>query len=200
MENKSYYTVVGVFFVAVLTAIFAFVWWLSAKDGPGDQKTTHSYYIYTKELPSGLKVGSDVKYLGVSVGSVKKIDFAKISEGVINLEVSSIYQLPLRKDSLARVEVQALSGIASINITKGEGEEFKKGEVPAIKLDQSLLDKLGANAKDITQNLNDAMVQVLKIFSDENVIKITSMIKSLEEMSSNLNESGAIKSLVITAI
>lgn len=186
MENRSSFTIVGIFAAICVVLILGFVWWLTTRTGVNSEYKT--YYIHTKELPAGLKENAQVKYIGVPAGFVSDIRFADGSNyGTIEIALKLDASFPIKKDSIAKTEVQGLGGLVSLNITKGIGESFAKGEKPIIYLDKGLLAKLNTTAGNITEGINDAVSRVNSLLSKENIDSLSATLKSIESLANKLN-------------
>lgn len=191
MENKNSYTIVGLFFIIALTLFGAFVWWMSdAKDAKQGSK---EYFIQTSELPNGVRVDSNVKFVGVVVGGVSAINFLADDRIEITLKIRD--DIDLRADSIASVELHPISGIAAINISRGEGESLKLQEHPIIELEASLLSKIGNNAQDITQKINTGLDKLNALFSEENYAHLNSTLKNLDRLSAAIASDENMKNL-----
>lgn len=187
MENRSSFTIVGIFAAICIAAMLSFVWWLTTRAGGDSEYKT--YYIHTKELPAGLKENAQVKYIGVPAGFVSDITFADGSNyGTIEIALKLDATFPIKKDSIAKTEVQGLGGLVSLNITKGTGEGFASDEKPIIYLDKGLLAKLNSKAGDITEGINDAVSRVNSLLSDENIDSLSATLKSIESLASKLSD------------
>ncbi len=186
MENRNSYTIVGMFFIFCMSAFAVFIWWMTNHD---DSKLQYkNYYIHTSELPSGLKVDSQVKFIGVPAGTVSKIDFVKDDKNaLIEITMKIRDDVPIRKDSVASIETQAISGVASINISRGK-EEFAKGERPILRLEQSLLSKLGTNAQNITEKLNQTLTKIDGFFSPENIEHLNTILANIDKFTGVLTD------------
>ncbi|MCD8213916.1 MAG: MlaD family protein [Campylobacter sp.] len=190
MENRNSYTIVGMFFIFCMSAFAIFIWWMTNNDGT--KLEYKNYYIHTSELPSGLKVDSQVKFIGVPAGSVSKIDFVKDNKSaLIEITIKVRDDVPVRKDSLASIEVQAISGVASINISRGT-QEFTKDERPILNLEQSLLSKLGTNAQSITEQLNQTLAKIDGFFSPENIKHLESILANIDRFTEVLADEDGI--------
>ena len=185
MENRNSYTIVGMFFIACLTAFAIFIWWMTSKNNT--KVDFKEYYIHTTELPSGLKVDSTVKFIGVPAGSVSDINFVDDKNALINITMKIREDLPIKADSIASIEVQAISGVASINISRGT-KDFKPGDKPILKLEESLLSKLGNNAENITLKINQTLDKVDGFFSAENISHIESILKNIDKFTQVLTD------------
>jgi len=185
MENRNSYTIVGMFFIACLTAFAIFIWWMTGKNNT--KVDFKEYYIHTSELPSGLKVDSTVKFIGVPAGSVSDINFVDDKNALINITMKIREDLPIKADSIASIEVQAISGVASINISRGT-KDFKPGDKPILKLEESLLSKLGNNAENITLKINQTLDKVDGFFSAENISHIESILRNIDKFTQVLTD------------
>ena len=178
MENRNSYTIVGMFFMACLTAFAIFIWWMTSKNNT--KVDFKEYYIHTTELPSGLKVDSMVKFIGVPAGSVSDINFVDDKNALINITMKIREDLPIKADSVASIEVQAISGVASINISRGT-KDFASGQKPILQLEESLFSKLGNNAENITLKINQTLDKVDNFFSPENIAHVESVLKNIDK-------------------
>ena len=185
MENRNSYTIVGMFFIACLTAFAIFIWWMTSKNNT--KVDFKEYYIHTTELPSGLKVDSTVKFIGVPAGSVSDINFVDDKNALINITMKIREDLPIKADSVASIEVQAISGVASINISRGT-KDFKPGDKPILKLEESLFSKLGNNAENITLKINQTLDKVDGFFSAENISHIESILRNIDKFTQVLTD------------
>lgn len=172
----------------------AFMWWMATKTDPSE--AYRSYFIHTKNLPTGIKENSEVRFLGVNAGIIKKIDFADVANGVIEIEASIKRKLPISKDSIAEIETQGLTGISHLNITKGSGELFDEfDEKPIISLDKTLLDKIGSKAEVITDSVGEMILKINTLMSKENIEKLNTTLANLEKFSANLQSDERFKNV-----
>ncbi len=185
MENRNSYTIVGMFFMACLTAFAIFIWWMTSKNNT--KVDFKEYYIHTTELPSGLKVDSTVKFIGVPAGSVSDINFVDDKNALINITMKIREDLPIKADSVASIEVQAISGVASINISRGT-KDFASGQKPILQLEESLFSKLGNNAENITLKINQTLDKVDNFFSPKNIAHVESVLKNIDKFTQVLTD------------
>lgn len=194
MENRSSYTIVGIFVMLCLAFFGAFMWWMATKTDPNE--AYRSYFIHTKNLPTGIKENSEVRFLGVNAGIIKKIDFADVANGIIEIEISVKKKLPISKDSVAEIETQGLTGISHLNITRGSGELFDEfDEKPIIALDKTLLDKIGSKAEIITDSVGEMILKINTLMSQENIEKLNLTLSNLEKFSANLQNDERFKNI-----
>lgn len=186
MENKNSFTIVGIFTVLVAILIVLFVGWMTLKSDKKIHYTT--YYIYAKELPNGLKEGTTVKFMGLLAGYVKDVNFVKDSNySTIEIVVDIQKDFPIKKDSIATIEIQGISGLIALNLTKGAGESFKNGEKPIIYLDDGLLAKFNKEAKNLSTKIDMTLKKVDLLLNESNLKNFSDILSSLNLLTSNLS-------------
>ena len=188
MENRNSYTIVGMFFLLCVTAFVGFIWWMSGDSGKLEYK---NYYIYTKELPAGLKEGSAVKFIGVPAGSVGGINFVKDADALIEITLKIRDDLPIKKDSVANTEFQIISGVAGINISRGT-QDFSKDDKPVLKLEDSLLSKVKDDVQSMGEKIYGTLERVDRLLSEKNAQNLESIVANLQNFSAQIaNERNA---------
>lgn len=180
MENKNSYTIVGLFFIISVTLFVTFMWWMSGVDAK--QSGRKIYYIQARELPMGVRVDSQVKFIGVGVGSVSAIDF--LQDDMIQISMKLRDDIDIKDDSVAEIELQPISGVASINISRGSGKSLRDSAHPVIPLEDSVLSKIRYQAQDISKKMIDGLDKLNALLSDENYHHISSTLKNLDDFSS----------------
>jgi len=144
METKVNYTLVGLFVLILIAALGGVVIWL----GKGDYRGAYErYYAYMRESVAGLSVNAAVKYRGVDVGRVKEIALNPENPEEVRLTLDIIRGTPVKEDTIAVLETQGLTGLATVNLTGGSRQSpllmAKAGEeYPVIKTGPSLFFRL----------------------------------------------------------
>lgn len=186
--DKSNYATAGAF-VIVLSAVFIWgILWISAGGAP--QKFDY-YLTYMTDSVSGLNVDAPLKYRGVDVGKVKKIEIDPKNPERIRLVLQVHEKTPISVDTVATLEIQGLTGIANINLSGGsadspelvstEGEEY-----PVIKSRTSLFARLDASMSDLLENLTETSTNINRMFSGENGSNVTRSIENVAVFTDNL--------------
>ncbi|WP_169974644.1 MULTISPECIES: MlaD family protein [unclassified Campylobacter] len=191
MESKINYTLIGLFFVIVVSIAGGFIWWMISY---GNNKNEYrSYYILTNDLPNGIKKDSTVKFIGVDAGIVKDIKFASQKDAQIEIELWVAKGLPVKKDSTVVAEIQGITGISYLNIQRGSQNSslFSDSEKPYITLEESFFQKIGGKASNLTENIDRTLANINKVLNEENTKKISSILKSIDELAANLNNISA---------
>lgn len=117
MEDKVNYTLVGIFVLALGTALVAGVLWLAA--GLGGQQAVNPYQAFIQESVAGLNVDAPVKYLGVDVGKVSHIEIDPQNSEQVRLRFLIAQGTPIKQDTVAVLKSQGLTGIAYVELSGG---------------------------------------------------------------------------------
>lgn len=160
MEPKVNYIVVGSFVAILGAAILVGILWLGKTDYRG---TYDRYEAYMKESVAGLSVDSTVKYRGVDVGRVRAIALSQDNPEDVLLTLDILRGTPIKTDTIAVLETQGLTGLATINLTGGSREaaflQAQAGQAyPVIKTGPSLFSRFDEAAS--------------RILSDEGLAKL----------------------------
>ena len=116
MEPKVNYVVVGAFVLLLGAALLIGVLWLGKTDYRG---VYDRYEASMRESVAGLSVDSTVKYRGVDVGRVKAIALNQSNPEEVLLTLDIVRGTPIKTDTIAVLETQGLTGLATINLTGG---------------------------------------------------------------------------------
>ncbi|MCA0407139.1 MAG: MCE family protein [Proteobacteria bacterium] len=116
MENRANYALVGLFTLAVLGAAFGFVYWF--KRG-GESTNRQPFDVDFMGSVSGLVKGAAVRFNGLRVGEVTSINIVPNDPGRVRARIEIDPATPVRSDTLAQLEYQGLTGVASVALTGG---------------------------------------------------------------------------------
>lgn len=193
MEPKVNYVLVGSFVALLGATLLAGILWLGKTDYRG---VYDRYEAYMQESVAGLSVNSTVKYRGVDVGRVKAIALNQSNpkEVVLTLDIAS--GTPIKTDTVAVLETQGLTGLATINLTGGSREapplQVVKGqEYPVIQTGPSLFFRLDEaisrllSEKGLTKLLADLDTVVKgagEVLDEENRLALKRTITDLSEV------------------
>jgi phospholipid/cholesterol/gamma-HCH transport system substrate-binding protein len=193
MDTKVNYVIVGAFVAVLGAAVLLVVLWLGKSDYRG---VYDRYYAYMRESVAGLSVNSTVKYRGVEVGRVKDIQLNPDNPEEVRLTLDILHATPIKTDTVAVLETQGLTGLATVNLNGGSREaptlEVAFGqEYPVIKTGSSLffrldmaisrllseqgLTKLLANANTLSQNAT-------AVLDEENRATLKQILKDLSDI------------------
>ena len=117
METKVNLGLVGAFVLALGTALLAGVLWLAS--GGMWQKKFDTYLAVEQESVAGLNINAPVKYNGVELGRVQKIELDPQDPQRVNLYLDIEQGAPIRQDTVAVLKAQGLTGIAYVELSGG---------------------------------------------------------------------------------
>jgi phospholipid/cholesterol/gamma-HCH transport system substrate-binding protein len=193
MEPKVNYILVGGFLVLFGAMVVGVVLWLGKTDYRGSYDR---YHAYMRESVAGLSVDSTVKYRGVDVGRVRDIALNPDTPEEVVLTLDILHGTPIKTDTIAVLETQGLTGIATLNLTGGSrdapalqpqpGQDYpviKTGPSLFFRLDMAL-SKLLAD-QPITQ-LMDNLVMLTKeartVVGEENRAAMSQILSDLADL------------------
>lgn len=158
MEEKVNLAVVGAFVLILSAALIGGVLWLSS--GVPYRTTHDTYHVYMKESVSGLNLNAPVRYRGVEVGRVRKIELAPGNVEQVQLTLAIASDTPVKTDTIAVLQTQGLTGIAFVDLTGGSRNapplQAKDGEpYPVINTGPSLMVRLDASLVDASQAIKN---------------------------------------------
>ena len=119
METRANYLLVGTFVLALTLGLIGFVIWLAKV-----QFDTHfaRYDIYFESSVTGLQVGGQVKYRGITVGEVTSIsiDPTDVTRVLVTIEIEA--ETPVRVgDEYSPADAKALVERAMLLPSAGAG-------------------------------------------------------------------------------
>lgn len=185
MEAKVNYTLVG-FFVLVLSAAFmGVVFWLNS--GGNYQRNYQKYVTYFDESVSGLSLNSTVRFRGVEVGRILKIDLAPDNSGRVRVLMKIDSATPIKEDTVATLKMQGLTGLSAVELaggtpsskalTKKQGEEYF-----VLKTKFSLLKKLDDSVTHLITNMAQTSENLNELTDAEMRQSIKRMIANMENV------------------
>lgn len=197
MEPKVNYILVGSFVAFLGAAVLVGILWLGKTDYRGSYDR---YEAYIKESVAGLSVDSTVKYRGVDVGRVKAIALNPNNPEEVLLTMDIVRGTPIKTDTIAVLETQGLTGLATINLTGGSRDapslQAQAGETyPVIKTGPSLFFRLDEAVSRLLSeeglaqllvDLDTAAKGAAKVLDEENRVTLKKTIKDLSDVAQTI--------------
>ncbi|MDO8703661.1 MAG: MlaD family protein [Sulfuricaulis sp.] len=189
MEEKVNFVVVGAFVLILSTALIGGVLWLSS--GKSYRKVYDVYQTYMKESVAGLNLNAPVRYRGVEVGRVQKIMLAPGNVEQVQLTLSIERGTPVKVDTVAVLQVQGLTGLASVELTGGgrDSPALKAQadeKYPVIKTGPSLMTRLDSAVTALLTNLNRTSESFNAMMNEDNRRAVKNTLKDIETLSRTL--------------
>ncbi|KRE17088.1 mammalian cell entry protein [Bosea sp. Root483D1] len=188
MESRANYALVGLFTLAVIAAMFGFVYWF----GSGGSGRKQDIRVIFTGTVTGLGRGSSVLFNGLRVGEVKQIglqpDDPRRIFGVIEVENTT----PLRVDTRARIEAQGLAGVVALQLIGGEPDaavlRAKPGEpLPTITAERSELQDIIESVRNVAKKADEVLGNLDGLIKT-NSGAITNTVSNIEKFSKALGD------------
>lgn len=190
METKANHIVIGLFAVGTIIMSFVFVVWIGQIQLSREYTT---YDLYFRGSVSGLSVASDVRYNGISVGSVKAIHLDVDDPNLVRVQIQVDALTPVKVDTVAQMAFLGVTGVSFIELTGGStgsrpilpenGRPY--GVIP---VQRSAIQELMETAPNIVAQSNLLLLQGAKLLSDENITRVSNTMRDLETVVKALSE------------
>jgi len=199
METRASYFLVGVFVLALITSLFAFVVWLSRFQL---QEESTYYYVYFDGSVTGLSVGSTVRYRGVPVGTVNDISIDSAKVELIQVTLSLKRGTPIKTDTVASLQLQGITGLSFVQLSGGTRDSpdllpppgKRRATIPSKR---SAIEQVFENAPELLTELGAVAVRAADVLSPENQQQITTILQNIAVFSGALaRSSGSVEGIV----
>lgn len=186
METKANYVAVGAFTVLVFVAAFAFVWWIARTDTGGQ---TARLDILIEGSVTGLTNSSVVKYNGIDVGKINRLDLDRSDPEIVRAEAQVRRDLPLTAKTTAVVSFTGLTGIAHVELEGGSYNSAtnlftvadRNGTIAQIRAKPTPLNDLLATAQDIADRA-DRVLSEFEGFATDARAPLTKAVDNVSEL------------------
>lgn len=187
MERNVNYFFIGAFFFALLIIMIGFVFWIG-RVGINSSKY-RIYTLYTENDVIGIGINTTVKYKGISIGAIHKMQFDEEREGIVKIEVAIKKHIPIRVDSELIINSQGFAGISYLDLKQSNNEKIIKSDKEAILiLRKSVLSEIVDSSKNIADNIGDIVYSIKELLQDENIQQITKSMTSFESTRLKLDD------------
>ncbi|HEY6641635.1 MlaD family protein [Povalibacter sp.] len=191
MEREANYVAVGAFILLVIAMGVGFVLWYTDASDSRDYET---YEIYFAGSVSGLERGGPVRYLGVDVGRVRRIDIDRENPGRVAITVDINGATPISSATRASLGLQGVTGLLYINLKEvpdvNKTADLKKGKrYRVIESVASDFDAFLASVPELMSKANSLLERVSRVLSDDNLNALSQTMASLRDASAGLPQS-----------
>ncbi|MGO9716984.1 MAG: MlaD family protein [Steroidobacteraceae bacterium] len=200
MDRDTNYVAVGAFVLLVIAMAVSFVFWYTDQR---DKRTYQRYEIYFQGSVSGLTAGSPVRYLGVDVGKVVRIELDPQLRKRVLVIADIESAAPINGRTLASLTLQGVTGLLFIDLeedpkAKGPGVLAQGHRYPIIRSAPSDFDVLLSNLPALAARTSELVDHLNQVFSDENVRDLKATVNGVRRMSERLPETvQEVKQLVV---
>ena len=177
MESKTNYTIVGLTVLILSASLISASLWLSVGF---DRKKYDTYTLYVPEAVSGLSDNSIVKYNGVKVGFVNKIELNQFDPQQVKIQLKIEEGIPVTTNTHATLINQGITGTTYLGLSatsptlfplqKTPGEPY-----PVIPYKPSFISQLETNINDVSDGIK-------RIFDKENARALTKTLANIQSL------------------
>ncbi|HME40015.1 MAG TPA: MlaD family protein [Steroidobacteraceae bacterium] len=188
MDRDANYVAVGAFVLLVIAMAVSFVFWYTDQR---DKRTYQRYEIYFPGTVSGLSAGSPVRYLGVDVGKVWRIQIDPQQRNRVEVIADIESSAPIDGRTQASLSLQGVTGLLFIDLEQDHNARVPGAlapglQYPIIRSARSDFDVLLSNLPQLTTHLVELVVRFNQVFSDENVRAFTATLDNARLASDRL--------------
>lgn len=189
MERDAHYAAVGIATVALMVALAVFFIWLARLSFTEDYDV---YDIVFYGPVRGLSEGGEVHFNGIRVGEVTDLNLDPQQGDQVIARVRLNGTTPVRVTSRAQLEPQGITGLNYIQITAGNPEsailksQYPENVIPVIQSQPSPIAELLSGSGTVLAQTVDALNRINRVMSDDNIRSLSTSIKNVEALSSEL--------------
>ena len=195
MEPEAKYTLVGTVVLVLVALIVVAAVWLRSTRGERDADPYKIYFA--RQSLEGLQIRSDVKMLGIKVGSVSGFRISSRRPGSVEVYIRVTDTTPVRQSTQATVERNLLTGIASIRLVNPTEDSPLLTAVaadepfPVIAEGESDYSRFAETFTQVAQRVDEAMQRVNEVLSDDNQAAFKALLVNLRDISARAETSMA---------
>jgi phospholipid/cholesterol/gamma-HCH transport system substrate-binding protein len=188
MEREASYLTVGAFVLLVIALGTWFVIWYTDRQ---DQRDYKRFEIYFEGSVAGLSKGGPVRYLGVDVGRVVRMNIDPRAADRVQVIVDIDEQAPISDETLATLSLQGVTGLLYIDLERDRGDKpvmprVPSQQYPVIRTVKSNFDILLSSLPDLVGQGANLVERMSKLFNDENVAAVGATLDNLNRASAEL--------------
>jgi phospholipid/cholesterol/gamma-HCH transport system substrate-binding protein len=166
------------FSILLSAFLLSVIFWLTVG---GDRKVYDRYLVYFQESVAGLSPKATVRYRGVQIGRVESIRIDPNNPGQVEVVLGIERGTPIRRDTIATLSTQGLTGVASVELSGGGQSPTldMTQDIPVIKAGPSLVARLDDAFNNILTNLNNLYSKLENLLSDGNQEAISKILQNM---------------------
>ena len=186
MENKSHALAAGLFVVLLTAMVIGLSLWMGR-----DNTNYTKYELSTKDAINGLQTQAAVRYKGVAVGRVTKIDFDPAKDGKVLITIAVNGEAPISQTTYAMLGLQGVTGLAHIQLdddaTPGTPIPPGPDGLPRLPMRPSPFGQIAEQGPIIMQQVEDATRKVNDLLSADNQRALITSLNNLGQAAQSID-------------
>jgi len=139
------------------------------------------YYIaYTDQSLSGIEIGTQVKYLGIPVGTVRELHINPDNANQVIVTIAIEPETPIREDVSANLQMVGITGIKQIELTAGTADTELLEPESYIKPGVSITDQFVQQAESIAAKIDQVLDNMIEFTKDDTRAELFSFIEEAQ--------------------
>jgi phospholipid/cholesterol/gamma-HCH transport system substrate-binding protein len=187
METRANYVLIGAFTLAGILGLLGFFIWLANLQ----LDRQYAYLDILFDNVSGLTVGGDVRFNGVSVGQATSVELYEKNPSKVIVRVQVDAATPLKVDTTAQLRAQGVTGLSFIELDGGDPRSEllhdANGDVPIITAQRSMVQTLTQSAPNLLTQATVLLSRAEALMSPKNVAHVSEILGNLEAASASLD-------------
>jgi phospholipid/cholesterol/gamma-HCH transport system substrate-binding protein len=188
MDRDANYVAVGAFVLLLLAMATGFVLWYSET---GDRRSYQRYEIYFDGSVFGLSQGGSVRYLGVAVGRVTRIELDPRDASRVRIIADISEDTPIKADTVASLALQGVTGLLFIDLKPADPGKARTQPVPSINYpvipsERSDFDVFVSSLPDAVAKASEVLNRMNAMLSDANIKAMSDALAQVEAASKEL--------------
>ena len=189
METKVSFSIVGAFVLVLGAVLIVGALWLAS--GGAWQKDYATFLAVANESVAGLNLNAPVKYNGVDVGKVQRIDLDRATPERVILSFAIEEGTPIKEDTIAVLKTQGLTGITYVELSGGTRDSpplrtIAPNRYPVIQTKPSLSARLENVLTNVLGKLDSTSNNINAILSPENQASFSSILNNTAQATAKL--------------
>lgn len=185
MESRAYAILTGLFTLVFGGALVLAVIWFR-----GDARQYERYVLASRYSVNGLYPQSEVRYRGINVGKVERLEVDPNDLRQILIHVVVERKLPITQGTFGQLGYQGVTGLAYV-ILDDDGSNPQRltstaGQPAVIPVKPNLFDDLATAGQVLLGQANQLLERLNRIASEESEARLATTLKNFEEASSQI--------------
>lgn len=178
MVGKAQKVRLGIFVTSLTILMLAAIIFIA-----GDklmEKWDHYFITFSDVSVNGLQVGGQVRYHGIEIGKVEDIRILPDDVTKVKVKISVTQGTPIKEDVEAHLVLVGITGLKVVELKGGSNEAVTIEPESEIPPGVSVFDNITGKAEIMAEKLEMIMNNILEITNEENQLKITSILASVD--------------------